>query len=58
MLAKLRAARQIYQEETRFDWLVLAADAVGVIVVVLAFMHARSGDTAVDAVIQIASAGF
>ncbi len=58
MLARLRAARKIYQEESRFDWLVLAADAVGVAVVALAFVHARSGDSAAQAVIQIASAGF
>ncbi len=56
MLARLNALRQIYREETSFDWLVLAADVSGLIIVALAFVHAQGADTAATAVIQIADA--
>ena len=53
MFAKLR---RIYIKETRFDWTVFAANVVGGAIVALAFTQARA--TGVDAIVQMAHAGF
>jgi hypothetical protein len=58
MLAKLKALRQIYKDETRFDWVVLAADAFGLGIVLFAFANARIGDTVPELANQIASIQF
>ncbi|WP_295512478.1 hypothetical protein [uncultured Sulfitobacter sp.] len=58
MLAKLKAARLIYRDEARIDWVILAADAVGVAIVALAFANARIADQAPGVGIQIATALF
>lgn len=58
MLGRFRSLRKIYKEETKFDWLVLAADAVALVAVGLAFLHARLPETASDVGIQVATAGF
>lgn len=58
MLARLKAARLIYRDEARIDWVILAADAVGVAIVALAFANARIADQAPEVGIQIATALF
>ncbi len=58
MLAKLKAARLIYRDETRIDWVVLIADAVGLAIVVSAFVNARVSNHAPEIAIQIANANF
>lgn len=55
MLAKLKALRQMYKDETRFDWVVLVANATGVAIVLFAFVHARIAQSAPDLPPQIAS---
>jgi hypothetical protein len=58
MLVNVRAACRVYREETRMDWMVLAADLVGMALVALAFIHARITDHAPDETLQIATALF
>jgi hypothetical protein len=58
MLAKLKALRQIYQDETRFDWVVLVADVFGLGIVLFAFASARVGASAPELANQIASVQF
>jgi len=56
MLVNVKAACRVYREETRMDWVVLAADLVGMALVALAFIHARITDHAPDETPQIATA--
>jgi hypothetical protein len=58
MLVNVKAACRVYREETRMDWVVLAADLVGMALVALAFIHARITDHAPDETLQIATALF
>jgi hypothetical protein len=58
MLVNVKAACRVYREETRMDWMVLAADVVGMALVGLAFIHARITDRATDETLQIATALF
>tara|TARA_R110002094_G_scaffold205719_1_gene176479 strand:+ start:434 stop:592 length:159 start_codon:yes stop_codon:yes gene_type:complete len=51
-------ALRIYRRETRIDWVILGANAVGAITVALAFFHARMAETVIDIPIKVASAGF
>jgi hypothetical protein len=58
MLVNVKAACRVYREETRMDWVVLAADLVGMALLALAFIHARITDHATDDTLQIATALF
>jgi len=58
MLVNVKAACRVYREETRMDWVVLAADLVGMALVALAFIHAHITDHATDETLQIATALF
>lgn len=55
MPVNLKAACRIYWDETRLDWVVLVADVVGVVIVGLAFIHARITDNSPDTTLQIAT---
>lgn len=58
MMAKLKIFRQMYRDESRFDWVVLVADVLGFAIVLLAFVHARIANSTPELTMQIASIQF
>lgn len=58
MQVKIIALRQIYREETRFDWPVFLANVMGAIIVLAATLHAHSATNLPPLTAQIASVVF
>ena len=58
MWTRLTSLRQIYRDETRFDWSIFAANAVCVMLVLAASVHARSAISLPHETLEVASSDF